>query len=1401
MLAIQRQAEEDEEEPAQTLAIQRQAEEDEEEPAQAFAVQRQDSSDDEDSTVQPQANGHGGTNMAAAATLAIHSRGAGQPLIFTTRGALERSLGVDLGLVRVHATPGAHRAARSLRARAFTHRNHIWLGAGESQADLKLMAHEATHVLQQDGIVRRKPAESEEQTPAPGATDRDLGRAPEPLVAGAPIGVDITAESSSAAMATPGDATSPIAGVSSQPPAEATGEDQQVPGQSLSEPAPEIAGETEGAPVAGEAGESSDAQGQQRLSQVLKNVNHLSKQQQGVAAAPNTARTTATAKVTSASRAAPSPDNEAEAQGKGAQVEVMAEQEKGEVDKKSFLDLVKEKLRQMDMPSNPQQMDQFKQRGGASSLKGDVAQGAKAQQVAAQSAIAGATEAEPKPAPPRVPDPAPIQDQGPKPKAINSQEVLPPPKSESEISLQAGKDEVDAELARERLTTERLENANDPRFSSAQEARAEVETHVEQGPEDYRETETQTLKAERAAAQSDERRGAGKMETDRQQSDAGVLGQQKDQMSKEAAARRKIATDLDAMYEATKKKVEGKLTWLDEQVDQEFTRHEARARQRFEDFVKDEFDDWKDRRYSGLKGKWTWVEDRFRDINELPAVKQIYVDGQELYYDTLDSGIDEIGRLIDSTLEWCQEEIRKGRDAIKTYLSNLGDDLKQIGAEVGEDVLGKYDDLKGQVEDHREALADTLVQRYQESREKLNARIEEIKDANRSLVIRAKRKIEAVIEAIRNFRDRLMSILARVRAVVELILDDPIGFLKNLVQAVKQGFDLFKKYIWKHLEAGIFGWLFGALAGMGMELPKDFSFKSVIGFILSVVGVTWNNLRRKAERLVGRRNVAVLEKVVGYLQTLFTDGPAGLWQEISQDVGNLYDTVLQSVKEWVVTRIVTAAIAKLVSMFNPVGAIVQAVLTIYNVVMFFVERIEQIMQLVETIVSSLADIVAGRIGQAAAFVERALGQMVPLIIAFLARLLGLGGIAQQVKKIIDKVRGTVDRAIDKALKRVVAHFTKLVKSAAASGKAAVLKLMEWWKIRKQFKQGKQSHTLHFKGGRKNPTLMISSTPDTLESYMSKLAGRQPPPDKAVVAEIRAQMKLVDGLKRDPASGTDIKMSKKVGLKIAKALTEIAKQLSKLGGKEARPPSKISYPEQQPWAGDSDGKKMIAMPLSIDPGGHSGSVPREESNLWSEVNNRTGEYVRGHLLNHHLHGPGTKVNMTPITRSLNADMEKQVEDKAKRAVLGENQVVHYEVEAVYGGQPGRTGLPAERNLPISLKFVLKSMKLKQDSAGDKPDDWVDDKDLGAPKQLGHKLPPDTPVGKKPDPVNLSTATKAQLMAVPGIGPSIAQGILDLRRKRAQEGLKVFYSYDQLEDVKGLGETKVAELAEKRWIRLR
>ncbi|WP_284124224.1 eCIS core domain-containing protein [Parerythrobacter aestuarii] len=115
--------------------------------------------------VQRKEGGGSTPRPTASVAQAVAKPGSGQPIPDGTRGPIEQELGQDLGHVRVHQDSDAADAASSIGAKAFTHQNHIWLGPGQSADDTALMAHEATHTVQQAGgssgpaLVQRAPAD------------------------------------------------------------------------------------------------------------------------------------------------------------------------------------------------------------------------------------------------------------------------------------------------------------------------------------------------------------------------------------------------------------------------------------------------------------------------------------------------------------------------------------------------------------------------------------------------------------------------------------------------------------------------------------------------------------------------------------------------------------------------------------------------------------------------------------------------------------------------------------------------------------------------------------------------------------------------------------------------------------------------------------------------------------------------------------------------------------------------------------------------------------------------------------------------------------------------------------------------------------------------------------------
>jgi hypothetical protein len=78
----------------------------------------------------------------------------GGSLPASVRRTLEPKLGADLSPVRVHTDGNAIQLAHELGAKAFTHQNHIFYGAGQSPHDLALTAHESIHTIQQGAVQR-----------------------------------------------------------------------------------------------------------------------------------------------------------------------------------------------------------------------------------------------------------------------------------------------------------------------------------------------------------------------------------------------------------------------------------------------------------------------------------------------------------------------------------------------------------------------------------------------------------------------------------------------------------------------------------------------------------------------------------------------------------------------------------------------------------------------------------------------------------------------------------------------------------------------------------------------------------------------------------------------------------------------------------------------------------------------------------------------------------------------------------------------------------------------------------------------------------------------------------------------------------------------------------------------
>jgi hypothetical protein len=266
---------------------------------------------------------------------------------------------------------------------------------------------------------------------------------------------------------------------------------------------------------------------------------------------------------------------------------------------------------------------------------------------------------------------------------------------------------------------------------------------------------------------------------------------------------------------------------------------------------------------------------------------------------------------------------------------------------------------------------------------------------------------------------QIVGIVKKIGDTFNKIVDDPVAFIGHLVDAVKKGISQFAKNILDHLKTGLIEWLVGTLDGAGIVLPKVWDLKGILDLVLQILGITYAKIRVKLVKVLGEKTVSMLEKAFVFIKTLVTEGPVAAWKQIVDAIGGLWDMVIGGIKDWAITKIVTAAIMKLVTMFNPAGAIIQAIIATYNTVAFFIERIKQILAFVEAVVDSIANVANGKIDAAANWIEKAMARSIPVLLGFLARLIGLGNVSDAVKKVITAIQAKVDKGIDFVIDWVV----------------------------------------------------------------------------------------------------------------------------------------------------------------------------------------------------------------------------------------------------------------------------------------------------------------------------------------------------------------------------------------------
>lgn len=731
-------------------------------------------------------------------------------------------------------------------------------------------------------------------------------------------------------------------------------------------------------------------------------------------------------KADEAQAAAKGPPDEKIAGGRANQVDDMKDAKAEKPNKGGFLAVLRAEIEKV-MPRTNEAATKFMQGGEKEQIKSGAGANVKEQKQKASGPTEQATKAPPNtagvegkdvtPLPPDAPASAP---------PVAGAQAMPDPTPQATVKKTAddASASADKQLKDNDLTDDQLKKANDPRFSGVLTARDKAKDTAQQGAQKFKTGEAKLLNQAQAQSNQASAQGTAGLAGAARATGTKTKKQQLTAKEKDELELRTFTADITAIFDRTKSKVEQKLATLEQDAMALFDRGTDAALAAMKRGCEAEIERFKDDRYSGVIGKGKWLVDKFRDT--LPQIKAIIAKWRQNFTADMDKVAVGVAGIVDQRLAAAKALVDAGQAEVKARAAKLSPHLRAKGAEAVTALEDKFNELRQSIDDKAQDLAEKLAQKYKDASEKADSLAKEIDDANKGALKALADKVAEIVKMLAEFADRVVSLFKKAASVLKKIVADPIGFLGNLLSAIKQGIAQFVNNIWSHIKKGFMTWLFGELTKAGVEIPSDLSLPSILKLVLGVLGLTWANIRPKVVKKIGERAVTILEKVVELLQKLFTGGFDALWAEMKAFVGDLKSMVIDAILDWVITKVITSAITKVASMFNPAGAIIQAIIMVYNVGSWLVANIGRILDFVESVVNSVDRIANGDVGGAASFIEQALARMIPILIGFLAGLLGLGGLSDKVKSFITKVQAAVGKAVDFVIDKVFNAVKKII---------------------------------------------------------------------------------------------------------------------------------------------------------------------------------------------------------------------------------------------------------------------------------------------------------------------------------------------------------------------------------------
>lgn len=535
------------------------------------------------------------------------------------------------------------------------------------------------------------------------------------------------------------------------------------------------------------------------------------------------------------------------------------------------------------------------------------------------------------------------------------------------------------------------------------------------------------------------------LNTSRKATVSHTSGQQSQMVGSEVDMRTKASADAQAIFTAAQTQVNALLQPLPQTAKSKWDAGVKLATTKFKQRLK-KVEDWIKERHSG---GWGTVVSLWDDVTGLPGwVTDEYDAAEQTFGDEICATARAISTDVNGIILTCETLIANARSQIAAVFAALPANLQAWAAGEQGKLGEKLDGLAKHAHEVRDNFNKELIKSASETVQDVRQQVHALREKAKGLIGRvmdaigrflddpAKFLIEALLDLLGIPPSAFWAVVNKIKKVINDIADDPLKFATNLMAAVGKGFSQFFDRILDHLLHGFIDWLTGGLASTGVTIPKDTSLKSILTFLLQLMGITWPRIRKLLVKHIGEKNVALVEKVYSLVSTLIELGPEGVFELIKEKLNpkHILDMIIQAAVDYMIKAVVKAVTARILLLFNPVGAILQALEAIYRVLKWIFTNAAKIFRLVETVVNGVADILAGNIGGMANAVEGALAGLIPPVIDFLADYLGFGDLPVAIRDTIVGFQDMVMEVLDSALGWLIEKGKALLAAVGLGGK-------------------------------------------------------------------------------------------------------------------------------------------------------------------------------------------------------------------------------------------------------------------------------------------------------------------------------------------------------------------------------